>query len=205
MLDVRRAVTDLLLQRCGRPRTEIATRRFGKALESLVTKAAIDLANAPHRESSGESSSSAAAPSDGVLESSDGSESKRRPRKSRQQGWSLFHKDNDESADDEKAKLEAPATSQYTRVLPTIMPRAIFFMVDNASMMPWNSRLGKSVILMRDLCDERFYYNMRWEFWRHRGWLKSLFSLHTFAGCDFYQVSTLDIPSMPETRRTNPF
>ncbi|KAJ1324727.1 hypothetical protein MN608_09430 [Microdochium nivale] len=54
-------------------------------------------------------------------------------------------------------------------------------------MFPWNSRLGKSIIPTRDLCDEKFYRNIRWEFWRHRGWLKSIFSLETFAGCDFYQ------------------
>jgi len=80
-----------------------------------------------------------------------------------------LRKDNDGSADDEKDKAEPSGTSQCTRVLPTVMPHAIFFMVDNASMMPLNIRLGKSVSLTKDLCDDRLHHNIRWEFWRHRG------------------------------------
>ncbi|KXJ89920.1 hypothetical protein Micbo1qcDRAFT_165298 [Microdochium bolleyi] len=174
--------------RCGRARTEVVTKRFGKALEGLIAKAAVDLANAPRRmRPSAPPSTTTQTGPEPEAQRCDGSGAKRRSRKARVQAWYAFRGDGNGSDMEEDEQDIPPVSDQYTKTLPTVVPRAIYFMVDNASVMPWNSRLGKSVIPTRELCDERFYHNMRWEFWSHRGWLKSLFSLYTFAGCDFYQ------------------
>ncbi|KXJ88508.1 hypothetical protein Micbo1qcDRAFT_17666 [Microdochium bolleyi] len=110
--------------------------------------------------------------------------------RTRQQGWST-HRDteNNEDAANHKTSDDLPAHDVELRTKAVPIDRAIFFMVDNSSILPWKRRLGKSTIRTTGLCDDRFYSDMRWEFWRHRGWLKSLFSLQTFAGCDFYQFT----------------
>lgn len=67
--------------------------------------------------------------------------------------------------------------------------RAVYFMVDNSSLFPWKAGLQRSLIPSTNLCDEVFYGKMRREYWKHRGWWRQWFSLYTFVGCDFYQVS----------------
>ncbi|CAH0025340.1 unnamed protein product [Clonostachys rhizophaga] len=64
---------------------------------------------------------------------------------------------------------------------------AVYFMVDNSSLFPWKAGLQRSLITSTNLCDEVFYWKMRQEYWKHRGWWRQWFSLYTFVGCDFYQ------------------
>ncbi|KAH7014388.1 uncharacterized protein B0I36DRAFT_436390 [Microdochium trichocladiopsis] len=173
--------------RCGRLRTEVVARRFGKALERVIANAAADLESVPNRT---RPNKIMAVQSGGTSTPRQGGTAapKHRPNRLRQQAWADFGTEQDDKRDeDQDERLAPPAANQHGQMLPATAPRAIFFMVHNSSILPWNVRLRQSVIHTKELCDERFYHNMRWEFWRHRGWLKSLFSLDTFAGCDFYQ------------------